>query len=259
MLFGLSIGLMVFFAVMLVLERHTIRQGQAFNAALSIDVNPHFIQPDFIDNLAPVNIEPVTVEQESAVAIPLMDFESKRETLPYIVAWIHSEGTVINYPIVQGNDNEYYLSRLPDGSRNSIGSIFLDYRNDFSDDNIMIYGHNMRSGDMFGSFRHYTNQDYFERHPCMSIFTPTHNFTLLLFAGYIFDSSVEVPPMSFGDSDEFERYISNIKSRSIFTSDIDAEFGDKIAFLCTCTESGSKHERLVIVGKLLETENEAHI
>ena len=257
---------MAIFAVIFVLEKNAIRQGQAFNAALSADFMPRFVQPDCIsvqvtESASIVkSVETTEVEITSAFT-PIIDFEGKLDTYPDIVAWIQSEDTVINYPIVRGNDNEYYLSHLPDKSRNNMGSIFLDYRNspDFSDNIILIYGHNMHSGDMFGSLRHYTGQLYFEKHPSMFIFTPTHNFTLLLFAAYVIDSTIEVPPMSFRDSEDFEQFIADIKNRSFFASDIEVNFGDNLMFLCTCTKSGASSERLVIVGKLLENNNESHI
>ena len=75
-------------------------------------------------------------EKVLADAPPIfVDFETLLSENPNIVAWIYSEGTVINYPVVQGEDNMYYVDRLPDGQYNPHGSIFLDYRNlsDFGD------------------------------------------------------------------------------------------------------------------------------
>ena len=267
----LSLGAMAGFAIALVLNIYTIGQGQDFYTDLSVEFRPRDTQAtqalqnpiptqDSIGFLANEEADEDGQGQEGYVSEEYMleesaffiDFDAMQEIFPDIVGWIQSEGTVINYPIVQGLNNDFYLYHLPDGSRHVMGSIFLDYRNSpyFTDQSIIIYGHDMRSGDMFGSLRHYANQLYFEQHSSMFIFTPNQEYKLVLFAGYILDSAFEVPPMSFNDAEDFERFISNIKKRSIFTSDVEVNFGDRLMFLATCVASGSINDRLIIVGKL---------
>jgi len=251
---GLSVGAMVFFAGSLLWELYTVGQGQAFYASLSVEVKPRIVHTaQTRPSIGGEAFQAPEYEPEDEAA-PFVDFDAMREIFPDIVAWIQSEGTVINYPIVQGRDNDYYLYRLADGTRHSMGSIFLDYRNaaDFSEQSIVIYGHDMRSGDKFGSFRHYSNQQYFEQHSTMFIFTPERDFELVLFAGYVLDSAFEVPPMSFRDLAAFESFIADIRRRSIFKSDVEIGFEDQLVFLATCTTSGSVNERLIIVGKLVE-------
>ncbi|MCL2616149.1 MAG: class B sortase [Defluviitaleaceae bacterium] len=245
-LLGVCVGGMGFFGISLLREMHEVGQGQAFYASLSVDFKQRLPQP--AQRLP--GAEPVAAE----AFVPFVDFDELREVFPNIVGWIQSEGTVINYPIVQAEDNDFYLYHLPDGSRHAMGSIFLDYRNaaDFSDRNIVIYGHDMRSGDKFGSFRHYRDQDYFERHHSMFVFTPYRNYELMLVAGYVLDSAQEVPPMWFRDAMDFDEYMADILRRSIFQSDVVANFGDRLVFLATCTPTGSIDERLIIVGVLAE-------
>ena len=88
-------------------------------------------------------------------------------TNPDIVAWIYIEGTKINYPIVQGEDNSYYLKHLFSGEWNGSGCIFLDSRNDasFADRHSIIYGHHMKNGTMFTDLDKYKKQDFFDEHP----------------------------------------------------------------------------------------------
>jgi len=235
---------MVGFAAALVLDLLTIGQGQSFYADQSIEFRPR-------TQASPSGS--IQLTQANETEEPFVDFDEMREIFPSIVAWIQSEWTVINYPIVQGGDNDHYLYRLADGRSHIMGSIFLDYRNvpDFSDQSIIIYGHDMRSGDMFGSLRHYTDQDYFEAHSSMFIFTPEQDFELLLFSGYVIDSAYEVPPMHFADQEDFDRFVSDIKRRSIFSSDVEVSFGDQIVFLATCTPNNLENERLIIAGKLV--------
>ena len=83
------------------------------------------------------------------------------------VAWIYIEDTAINYPVVQGSDNSFYLKHLIDGKWNSAGCIFLDFRVDsnISDRHSIIYGHHMKDGTMFSGLTKYKKQDYYEAHP----------------------------------------------------------------------------------------------
>jgi sortase B len=240
--FATSILMMIIFGGWLGSVIHSNRQGQEFYAALSVSVPVDVYVP--IDIYVPMVFEP---EFE-----PAMDFDAMRENFPSVVAWIQSEG-VINYPIVQASDNYFYLNHLPDQSPHKWGSIFLDYRNaaDFSDSNILIYGHNMRSGDMFGSLKNYKSQNYFEQFPKMFIFTPQNNFVVEIFAGYVLDSAFEVPPLNFSNETHFENFIADIRGRSFFQSNAEINFGDTIIFLCTCTDGGSVNERLIIAGRIL--------
>lgn len=88
-----------------------------------------------------------TLPDEDDTIWPEVDFAALRETNPDIVAWIYIEGTKINYPIVQGEDNSYYLKHLFSGEWNGSGCIFLDFRNDasFADRHSIIYGHHISS------------------------------------------------------------------------------------------------------------------
>ena len=255
----LSMIFMAFFTVILFLDVREMEKGKEFYSMVSIDfvISPVISLGNELntkhDYDSQVKEEPFIEEkgeEEEILFTPFVDFDMMREQFPDIIAWIQSEGAGINYPVVQGIDNEFYLYRLPDKSRNQMGSIFLDYHNsaDFSDGNIFIYGHNVRSKDMFGMLLHYVNQEYFELYPSIFIFTPEQNLSIMLFAGYLLDSAYEVPPMYFVDSEDFDAYIADISSRSTFKSPIQISYGDRLVFLCTCPNVGSKSERFVIVG-----------
>ena len=244
----LCIGLAAFFAVSLALEISSIQEGQSYYSNLAIDFEPRSNHQTTVNETHVEEMPSDSIKDH----VPFIEFDSVGETIPDIVAWIQSDATVINYPVVRGTDNDFYLSHLPDKTKNKAGSIFLDYRNmtDFSDKNILIYGHNMSSGDMFGSLKNYSDQSYFEQHYSMFLFTPTADYELLLYAGYVLDSAYEVPPMYFDDLADFDRYIADVSKRSIFKSDVEVNFGDQLIFLCTCTPSSSKDERLILVCKL---------
>ena len=184
---------------------------------------------------------------------PYMDFEALDRRFPGSVAWIKLEDTLIDYPIMKGRNNDYYLSRLPDGSSHRSGSIFMDFRNneDFSDKHTLIYGHESRTKDMFGSLKDYRNQDYYNANPSLYIYTPETDYELVLIAAYTLDSGIEVPPMSFRNEADFESHINNIKRRSFFKSSVEVGPDDRIVSLCTCAYDYT-NARLIVVGKLVE-------
>ena len=88
-----------------------------------------------------------------------VDFAELKKENNDIVAWIYSEDTPINYPVVQAQDNEFYVHRLINKNKGSQGTLFADYRNNIEKDaNTIIYGHNMKNGTMFGTIKKYKNQ-----------------------------------------------------------------------------------------------------
>ena len=92
-----------------------------------------------------------------------VDFEALQQINPDIVAWLRIPG-VLDYPVVQGTDNSYYLHHTFRKEYNIAGSIFLDARNtaDFSDRKNIIYGHNMRNGSMFHVLRKFQDLDFYQ-------------------------------------------------------------------------------------------------
>lgn len=103
-----------------------------------------------------------------------MDFAALEGVNSDIVAWLYGADTGLNYPIVQAEDNDYYLYRLLDGTWNKNGTIFMDYvnRSDFSDQNTLVYGHHMKSGAMFGALVQYKKQEFYDAHPYLYLYTP---------------------------------------------------------------------------------------
>ena len=193
------------------------------------------------------------IDDESAW-VPYVDFASLRETNPDITAWIKCEGTVIDYPVVQGSDNAYYLSHLPDGAANKMGSIFLDYRNspDFSDKNSVIYGHHMKNGDMFGTLESYKEQAFYDENPFIALHTPDKDYVIELFAGYVVDAAWETLPLNFENEIDFEQYLTEIRQRSKFDSKVVVTLKDHLITLCTCTYDFS-NARFILVGKVVDS------
>lgn len=143
----------------------------------------------------------------------------------------------MDYPVVQGKDNDHYLGRLFTGERNKLGSIFLDYRNnsDFSDKNTVIYGHNMKDGSMFSSLTKYKDQSYYDEFPATLLYTPDGDITVEWFAGGTVDGDYESIRFDFKDDRDFESYVQSLRSKSTFVSDTAVTAEDRIVTLCTCS------------------------
>ena len=179
-----------------------------------------------------------------------VDFDALLAINDDINGWIYCPDTLINYPIVQGGDNDYYLTHLIDDSWNANGAIFMDYRNaaDFSDSNTLIYGHNMSSGAMFAGLLNYKNQSFYDAHPYLYILTPAQNYRMDLIAGCIVDYRASIYALTSTAAD----IISDLMANSTFNSD--AEYlGGNIVTLSTCA-SGYSDARYVVLGVLTEIE-----
>ena len=181
-----------------------------------------------------------------------MDFTSLRAVNDDIVGWILAEGRSIDYPVVRGEDNEYYLTQLFDHRKNKLGTLFVDYRNhgNFSDKNTIIYGHNMKDGSMFASLEEYKDQIYYESFPAMALYTPVGDFTIELFAGIVADGNYEFVRFDFQDDGDFLEYISRLKEESTFESKTIVKPEDRIITLCTCSDEFN-NARYALFGKLV--------
>ncbi len=179
-----------------------------------------------------------------------VDFQYLSEKNPDIMAWVYCPGTPINYPVVRGEDNDYYLNRLFDGTVNKSGSIFADYRNmvDFSDPHTIIYGHNMKDMSMFGSINKYTEQAYYDEHPVWYINTPGKNYAVVLLAGYIAAPNAEIYAFK-GTSEEPTEILQTAIKKSTFDAKAAALPGEPLVTFSTCHGNS---RRFVLVGVLRE-------
>lgn len=160
-----------------------------------------------------------------------VDFEKLKNINSDVVGWIIMEGTQVNYPIVQGENNSYYLNHSYEKKYSSFGSIFLDYSSssDLSDKNSFIYGHHTRNGSMFGELKKYMNTNFFNEHPSFYLYTPNGNYKADIFSVYTADALSDSYNQSFSSLEDFKLYIDLIKRKSRFAIDVDVNYEtDKI-------------------------------
>jgi len=166
-----------------------------------------------------------------------------------IIAFIHIPGTHIQYVVVQGRDNAFYLERDLFGQRNSAGTVFMDYRNnaDFSDPSTILYGHNMRSGLKFSQLHLFNQQDFFLENRYIQIFTDNGLIEYEIFAVFSTHISFNYIQVHF-QGNEFEQLIHEIVQRCYHNANIPITADDQILLLSTCT-SVYIDDRWVVAGR----------
>jgi sortase B len=198
-----------------------------------------------------VTVEEQTEDTSSAVPISV-DFDQLKKENQDIVAWLYCPDTIINYPVLQAEDNSYYLHRLADGSDNKAGSLFMDCRNqeDCSDWDTVIYGHHMKDKSMFGTLVNYREQEYYDQHPVLYLFTPEKEYEIDLVAGFVTeaDSEVYTLPQS---QEELDDLLTQAKEVSTFLSDVEVLPEERIVTLSTCSYE-YEDARFVVLGVLRE-------
>ena len=178
-------------------------------------------------------------EDPYADALRDMDFTRLREVNGDVLGWILIPDTNVSYPMVQGKNNDYYLRRTWDKTRNTMGSIFVDYRNgrDLRDFHTVIYGHRMRDGSMFGRLYKYEDADYWKDHPDFYLADDSGSHTYTIFSAYLADS-MDTYQFEFADDGEKEDFIQYCVSKSWLDTGIVPGVNDRIVTLSTCSGNG---------------------
>ena len=167
--------------------------------------------------------------------------------------WIKIDNTNINYPIVQGKDNLFYLDKDINKNYLSSGSIFMNYLNHgFNDENTVLFGHHMRNKTMFAQLKKYKEKEFF--YGDNDIVIEVENDKVLkykVFSAYVTDAKDNYIKTNFDDKDQYKEFLEDIKNKSQYKSDIDVNENDKIITLSTCSYEFND-ARMVVHGKLLK-------
>lgn len=175
--------------------------------------------------------------------------EQNKET----IGWIKVEGTEVNYPIVQADNNEYYLNHSFDNSENEAGWIFSDFRNNFQrlNTNTIIYGHARKDNTMFGSLKQTLENEWYqnEMNHIIKISTPKENTIWQIFSIYTIPNETYYLTSNFKTQSSYELFIETLIKRSIYKFETTVNINDKILTLSTCKDTYGN--RLVIHAKLI--------
>jgi sortase B len=189
-------------------------------------------------------------ESHSISVIPLLeiDFEELYTINADAGTWLYCPDTVIDYPVMRADDYDYYLHYLPDGTRNANGALFIDYNNapDFTDDLTVIYGHSMKSGQMFGSLKGYKEQSYYEKHPFMFLYTELGNYRIELLYGCVIAAG-EWRDQAYMYDLNLSSLLRYASANTTFVSDIEYAEGERVVAMSTCSYEYDD-ARYVVIG-----------
>lgn len=165
--------------------------------------------------------------------------------------WITVDNTNIDYPVVQGKDNDYYLNKDFYGNKSSSGSIFMDYRNDNNNDpNVIIYGHNMKNKTMFAQLEKFKDESFWKENNKIKLTQGDKEYVYEVFSAYFVNPDFDYLRNNFNSTEEYQSYLNTIRSKSLFSSDLNVGTDDKIITLSTCSYEFD-NARTVIHGRLI--------
>jgi len=185
-----------------------------------------------------------------------VDFDTLLNRNSDTVAWLKVYGTNVNYPVVQSDDNEYYLHHDINKYTTNVGWIFGDYRSNFDtlEKNTIIYGHNLINKTMFGSLTKILNSSWYknETNHYIKMNTVNDKMVFKVFAVYKIESVTDYLRTIFSSDKEYQEWLTMLKNRSIYNFNEDVTSQDKILTLSTCDDTGNK--RVVLHAKLVSTQ-----
>lgn len=187
-----------------------------------------------------------------------VNFEELLKMNPDTVGWIRftPEPAQINYPIVQGQDNEKYLKTTFTANENTLGAIFLNADNlsDYSDKNSIIYGHRMKDGSMFRHLQDYDSKAFWEKNPYFYIYTlDGRKLTYHIYSvGQVEDTS-DTYLTSFESEEAYQSFLDMTKEVSMYDTGVEVTTENTIVTLSTCTSASDEH-RFVVRGVLEKEE-----
>ena len=186
------------------------------------------------------NISEKTAKVDPKQFTGVVDWKALKKVNPDVQGWLYQKGTVINYPVVQGTDNDTYLHTRFDKQWSGGGTLFVDYRmeKDFRGFNSIIYGHHMKDGSMFRSIRGYTKEEgYYDKHKTLELATPHGNYHLVVFSAFITKATDEDTYKMTYDEAEKQAYIDRAWEQSelpITKDSVDVTKSDRLVTLSTC-------------------------
>lgn len=181
-----------------------------------------------------------------------VDFTELKKINNDVKGWIQVNGTNINYPFVQASDNKYYLNHSFNKSLNYAGWVFLDYRNNLTNNkNTIIYAHGRLDKTMFGSLRNILSSGWLNNsnNYVVKLSTEKENTLWQVFSVYHIPTTSDYIQTEFSSDDEFLQLITKLKDRSMFNFNTDVNSNDNILTLSTCY---SDSEKVVLHAKLIK-------
>ena len=218
-------------------------------AAISTPAPTQAVTSSPIADIVEPTATDLPVESEPPITI---DWVNLRAANKQIIAWLYCEGTNINYPIVQTKNNTYYLTHNAKRKEDQAGALFLDYRNQLGKEleNLLVYGHRMKDGSMFGLLAKFAEKSYCDKHKEFYLLTPEQNYKITVFACRTVNSHTKYFPSSFTSLDTEKVYTNKAQGQSYWQQvPEDKPDGAFLLTLSTCSKYDfSEDARLLVHG-----------
>lgn len=179
-----------------------------------------------------------------------IDFELLKEKNEDIVAWLYIPGTQVDYPVCRGTDNTYYLHHNAEKEKNILGSLFVDSGNepDIRDPHLVIYGHNMRQGQMFGELSNYEEVDFLQQQPYVYLYTPDEENVYQIYSVYRCEPSDDTYTTGFMfRTKSYMDWLNETLAKETYETGAEqmVNAGQQVLTLSTCAD-GDRKDRLVV-------------
>ena len=189
----------------------------------------------------------------------MIDFDGLNRECAFgsVVGWLYCDGTQINDPIAQCDDNNYYLHRLVNGEDNFSGTLYADFRCEpnFRGQNTIVYGHNMANGSKFGELVKYiSDRNFLATHPTMLLTTPEKDYLVQIFSAFAtVSNNSRIWEAKFDTQQAYQEHLTYLRNMNqmALTPDISVTTNDQIITMVTCAYD-TDHSRTIVCGKLVE-------
>lgn len=193
-----------------------------------------------------------TNDSNTSIKTYNIDLSGLKEKNPDTVAWLKVNGTNIEYPVVKASNNDFYLNHNIDKSTSLAGWIFMDYRNNYTlDKNVVIYGHNIKNGSMFGSLQNVLSDEWHNNveNRYISYVTSDENMVYEVFSTYQIEAEDFYATRTFSNEKRFMEFLNTIQARSNYDYNVKLKSTDNILTLSTCANN-NKYRTVLHARKL---------
>ena len=242
-LLALSIILSIIYIISFFLSRKQAKEESNLLNTIKIEGNTTINEAKENDEKMYTNemvVEIPKKENERIVKVKKLKEENSD-----IVGWLEIKDTNINYPVLQGKDNQYYMTHNYKKEKSKNGSIFLtkDYDWNIPSSNLLIYGHNLNNGTMFQELLKYEKQSFYEKHPVIRFTTEKEDAEFEIIS--VFKSRVYYKSeknvfryyyfVNARSEEEYNEFVKNAKKEALYNIEATAKYGEQLITLSTCS------------------------
>lgn len=203
-----------------------------------------------------------TQKEDKVVPDILSEYKNLHNKNKKLIGWIKIDDTNIDYPVMQTVNNEYYLNHNFNQEEDRNGCIFMDYQCDVIEgcDNMILYGHHMQSGKMFGTLNKYSSESYYQEHPNIqfdTIYEKGQYEIMYVFRSKVFsEEEITFKYYQFinaGSEQEFNSYMNEMAALSLYDTGVTATYGEQLLTLSTCDYQENDGRFVVVAKRVNET------